>query len=282
MNKALAFTAFLMLNFLLGCASTIKSTVKEEDIFKEAQAIKASKPLEIKTPTAPVPQFAILPDQEELVYKAKFLGIKIGEFVIINKGKAVLDGLPVYHFELLVKTPPFFNKIFKTKDRYVSYMDPQKYVVLRHEEYIKGGTFLESSVDFDYKNRVAIHKNFVGLKEETVPIPEKVLDILSGGFYLRMIPWELGDTIQIKIYADEKIYDYIGLLHSRTKIDLPPLGKQEAYFLKPFLFLDGKQITKISAEVFFSASEPRKPLRAILKTRFGSVHVVLTDAPSQT
>ena len=260
--------------FLTGCASV----VKKEDIFLQAQQIKASAPAApVQVVQVIVPAHIHLPEQERLVYKANDLGIAIGEFIILNKGRAVWKGRDTYYFELIVKTLPFFAKIFNTKDRYVTYLDRKELVVLRHEEYIKGGTIMESAVDFDYQNHTAFYKNFIDLQEEKVAIPDKVLDVLSGGFYLRMIPWQLGDTVEVKIYADGKIYDFIGLLHSKTAVNLPPYGKQEAHFLKPYVFLNEKQVKQISADVFFSTTVPRKPLRAVLKTLLGNVSVVLGE-----
>lgn len=272
MNKRFIFIGCVLLYFLPGCTPVIK----REDILLQARQIKATVPPEpVK---AFVPAYFPLPDQEKLVYKAKYLGITIGQFIIINNGKTILNGREAYCFELIVKTLPFFANIFRTKDRYVSYLDAQEFVVLRHEEYVKGGTFLESAVDFDYKNHTASYKNFINQREEKVNIPDKILDVLSGGgFYLRMIPWELGDTVELKIYADQKIYDFIGLLHSKTAVNLPSYGRQEAHSLKPYVFLSDEQIKKISAEVFFSTTEPRKCLRAVLKAPLGSVSVVLVN-----
>ena len=186
----------------------------------------------------------------------------------------MLDGRQVHQFELTVKTLPFFSILFKTKDRYVSYMDTQELVVLRREEYVKGGSVLESAVDFNYKDLTATYKNFITRQEKTVKIPGKLLDTLTGGFYLRMMPLELGDTVDLNIYADGRNYNCTGLLRAKTRVHLPDSKEQDAYLFEPYLFLDGQQIKKISAEIFFSTTTPRTPLRATLKTLLGSVHVV--------
>jgi hypothetical protein len=271
MNKKFILISCVLVYFLSGCTPVIK----KEDILLQAQQVKAAAPPEpVK---AVVPAHFPLPDPEKLVYKAKYLGITIGQFILINHGTTLLNGREAYCFEIIVKTLPFFAKIFKTKDRYVSYMDRQEFVVLRHEEYVKGGTVLESAVDFDYKNHTASYKNFIKLREEKMVIPDKILDVASGGFYLRMVPWQLGDTVELKIYADQKIYDFIGLLHAKTAVNLPSYGRQEAHSLKPYVFLNDEQIKQISAEVFFSTTEPRKCLRAVLKAPLGSVSVVLVN-----
>jgi hypothetical protein len=299
-NPKSFLTAGVILCLLSGCATVIK----KEDIFLEAQKIKAAaieKPTPIVTvvpqelpPTVnpnlsttpptiqpivleplPLPAQVKLSREETLVYRSKFLGIAIGEFTTMNKGKVTVNGRPAYCFEIDVKTLPFFSALFQTKDRYVSYLDAEKFVVLRHEEYIKSGTFLESSTDFDHLNHTALYKNFVTHKEKTVAIPEKIIDVISGGFYLRTIPLAIGDTQEVDLYADEKIYNFVGLIHSKIIVTMPSNTKQDAFLFKPYVFKDGKQITKISAEVYFATDEAKTPLRAILKTPLGNVTVVL-------
>lgn len=289
-----------MIFSLTGCTAVLK----KEDIFLKAQKIKAaavpqsfktivtidssthaapmpvSKPI-IEPPASlePLPPLAQakLAQEEKLVYKAKFLGIAIGDFILRNKGKAMLNERPAYCFEIEVETLPFFTLLFKPKDRYVSYMDPETFVALRHEEYIKSGTLLESATEFDYTKHIATYKNFITNEEKKFPIPDKLVDVISGAYYLRMIPLAVGDTQEVELFADGKIYNFVGLVHSKTMVNMPNGTTQEALFFKPYVFLNGKQIKKISAEIFFSTNEIKTPLRANLKTPLGNVSVILVE-----
>jgi len=218
-----------------------------------------------------------LPAQERFVYRTKFLGLPVGTYIIQNNGKTTLNGQEAYHFELTVKTLPFVSLLFKTKDRYVSYMDAEAFVVLRHEEYIRGGTVLESVVDFNYKDLTANYRNFINGQEYQVKISDKMFDILSGGFYLRMLPLQVGDSVALNVYADGKIFNYSGVLTGKTKIPVLSHGIQEAYSFKPALSQNGKPVPKLSGDVFFSTTTPMTPLRATLKNRFGKVNVILVD-----
>ncbi len=284
--------SFVLVCFLAGCASVIK----KEDILIEAKQIKAESIAQpavnveqnpvittesnpVSSIPATVPLSSPIYPTQKLIYKAKYLGIPFCEYIVQNKGKTAVNGKEAYLLEIEVKTNPILEKLFQNKDRYVSYMDTEKLVVLRHEEYVNKGVLLESSVDFDYTTHVARYKNYINHSEKTTPIPDKIFDIVSGGFYLRMIPWELGDVVEMNIYADEKIYNFVGLVHSRTVLNLPPHGKQEAYLFKPYLFENGVQVKNLSAEAFFSPVILRTPLRAILHTFLGSIAVVLVEEP---
>jgi hypothetical protein len=271
MKTHLVLTSIFFLS-AAGCAPG----VKKEDIFAQARQIKAAAILPALIPgiVKPASQESPFAGQERLVYKARYLGLPIGEFIIVNQGKTTLNGRPAYRFELTVHTLPFFGLI---KDRYVSYLDAEKLVVLRHEEYVRKGTRLESTVDFDYQTRTALYKDAVSGQEKKVAIPESAHDIVTGGFYLRTAPMGLGDAVELNVYADEKLYNYVGLLESKTTVKVPGRGRQDVFVLKSYLFHGGRPVKSISAEVFFSTDEYRKPLRAILRTLFGNVSVMLID-----
>lgn len=273
MRKQVILIGCLFLCSLLSC----KSVVTKDDLVFRSREIKGSISQEPGQDVVPERLSAL--DQETLIYKAKFLGLSIGTFILTNHGKMLVNGKDAYRFELQVKVMPFFSLLFKTKDRYVSYMDAQSLVVLRHEEYIKGGALLESAVDFNYKDLTAVYQNFITRQEHVVKIPGQLLDVLSGGFYLRMLPLELGDMVDLNIYADQKIYNFTGVLSSKATVSLAHHGTQAAYRFEPYLFLDGQQIKKISGDVFFSITKPAKVLRATLKTILGGVNVVLIEGP---
>lgn len=280
-KRWLVLSCVLMLVFLPHC----KPVIKKEDVFLQSSQIKAAMRLSPAQPVAKtenafliqaVPAIeSALAQEETLVYKIKFLGLSLGKFILINRGIRMLDGRPAYRFELAVSTVPLFAKLFKTKDRYVSYMDPHKFAVLRHEEYIKDGEQMESVVDFDYDRHLAFYKNLITGREASVAIPDRVIDVISGGYYLRTIPWQLGDTVDLKVYADEKVYDFLGFYRSQITVNLPPHGKQKVDVFIPYLFLNDQPIKEISAEVLFSQTLPRKSMKAVLKTPVASVSVLL-------
>ncbi len=272
-------TAVVVIVLIIVVISSCAPVVKKEDVFIAAGEIKAAAsvtepvPAPMATPVAAaIPEKKVFPlaVEETLIYKAKYWGIPIGTFVVVNKGLTELNGRAAYHFELTVKTLPFFGDI---KDLYVSYMDAERLVVLRHEEYIKGHV-LESAVDFDYALNMALYHNAVTGQKKQVPIPHEIHDIVTGGYFLRTAPLGLGDTIELNVYADEKIYNYLGYLHSRI---LTPAGSTEkgSDLLRSYVFHEGKQVQGISADVIFTPEAYRKPLRAVLKTFLGNVSVTL-------
>lgn len=275
--------AKLLIFFLTLCSiSSCTTVINKDDILSQAKQIKAtitSETLKTLPTVSPKPESvqSFLSKKEKLTFRAKYLGFSVGELFLINNGKQTQNGKEVYCFELISKTQVFFASIFKIKDRYISYMDTQTLNVVRYEEYGQNGKVLESTVDFDYENHQAFYKNQITGELRKIQIPNRMLDVLSGSYYLRSISWSLGDMAEFNLYTDDKVYNFIGLLFSQTQVTIPKHGKQNAYLLKPYMFIDSQQITKISTEVFFLTSGTQKPLQALLKTPSGNVSLVLTN-----
>lgn len=272
----------LICSLALCCLTSCTTVINKEDILSQAKQIKAAATnasLKSLPAVSPKPETAqdFLSKKEKLTFKAKYLGFTVGELFLINNGKQIQNGKEMYCFELIAKTQAFFAAIFKIKDRYISYMDPKTLNVVHYEEYGQNGKVLESTVDFDYENHQAFYKNQITGELRKIEIPSKMLDVLSGSYYLRSITWSLGDMAEFNLYTDDKVYNFIGLLFSQTQITIPKRSQQNAYLLKPYMFIDGQQITKVSTEVFFSTSETKKPLQALLKTPSGNVLLMLTN-----
>ncbi len=261
--------------FISGCAH-IQS---RQDVLLEAEKIKTislkqnieePKPVSVQT----------LPEFEELTYKARYLGMTVGTMTASIKGIEKINGRDCYKFELAAKTEGMISKMFKAEDRYVSYMDVEKKYVVRHEEFRHEGKYRkEAIVDFDQVNHKAHFKNMSDGSEKTIDIPADVQDALTANYYFRMIPWGLGDTVNLKVYVEEKVYDIIGLVKSKIKLSLHKFGKQEAYTFEPYALLAGERVQKGRVVGFFASSNLRPPLRGDINTPlFGRAYIYLSEA----
>ena len=242
-----------------------------------AQKIKAQIQLEEIEPIE-VPA-KVLPEYEKLTYKAKYLGITVGTMVAEIKGITTIQGRQAYHFELSATTTPFFSKIFHVDDRFVSYMDIEKRHVLRQEIYRKEGNYKkESIVDFDQENHKAYYQHLLNGTSEVIDIPENVQDVVTTNYYFRMVNFQLGDTLEYKVYVDEKVYDLLVLISDQKKLRVPGLGRQDTFVIQPFAELGGEDIKKGRGSAYFSIEESRLPFKAEVDTPlFGNASVMLYE-----
>lgn len=254
---------FTILGILMisGCA-TVNT---KEDLLKKAQVIK-SKISKKNLPTQPVRQTRIL-NYEKLIYKATYLGIHVGEFIATNHGLTDFNGQKAYKLEATAETNKFFSKIYKVRDRFVSYLDPETFNVLRHEVYRREGKYKKDAIiDFDHKSRKAYYKHLLNGSEETIDIPEQIVDVVTVQYFIRSKNWELGDVFDLNVYVDEKVYQLVGLIKKKVHMRLSKLGKMEAYVMEPYAMLEGKSVRKGKAFGYYKDDEYRTPIKGYVKT----------------
>jgi hypothetical protein len=140
------------------------------------------------------------------------------------------NGKSVYHCIGDGKTYPFFDKFFKVRDRYESFietMSPLKF--LRNVE--EGNTKIYNNVTFNQSANTAVSTNGV------FKITPCMQDVVSAVYYARNINWDKykpGDKIPFDMFLDDEIYHlyirYIGKEKVKTQY-----GKFNAIKFKPLL-----------------------------------------------
>ncbi len=142
------------------------------------------------------------------------------------------NGKPVYHCVGDGKTYPFFDKFFKVRDRYESFIDietmsPLKF--LRNVE--EGKTKIYNNVTFNQSANTAVSTNGV------FKITPCMQDVVSAVYYARNINWDKfnpGDKIPFDMFLDDEIYHlyirYIGKEKIKTQY-----GKFNAIKFKPLV-----------------------------------------------
>jgi len=129
------------------------------------------------------------------------------------------EGKPVYHIVAEGKTYPFYDKFFRVRDKYESYIDTgslQPYKFIRNVD--EGGYKTYENVTFVKAAHTAITNAGV------FPVPNCVQDVLSASYYARNIDFnhhKPGDKIYFDMFLDRQVYHlyvrYLGKETIRTK-----------------------------------------------------------------
>ena len=129
------------------------------------------------------------------------------------------EGKPVYHIVAEGKTYPFYDKFFRVRDKYETYIDTgslQPYKFIRNVD--EGGYKTYENVTFVKAAHTAITNAGV------FPVPNCIQDVLSASFYARNIDFNHhrpGDKIYFDMFLDRQVYHlyvrYLGKETIRTK-----------------------------------------------------------------
>lgn len=165
------------------------------------------------------------------VYYSLVANIGAGE-ATFSTTLETLNNKPVYHIVGDGKTFSFYDKVFKVRDKYESYIDtatlqPYKFVRNVYE----GGYKKYENISFNKTTNTAVTNDGV------FKIPPCIQDVLSAIYYVRNIDFDKykpGDKIPFTIFLDNEVYDlyirYIGKETVKTKY-----GKFKAIKFKPLL-----------------------------------------------
>ncbi len=156
-----------------------------------------------------------------------------------------LNGKAVYHCIGEGKTFPFFDKFFKVRDRYESYIDtatmsPIKF--LRNVE--EGKTKIYNNVTFNQTANTAVSTNGV------FKISDCMQDVVSSMYYARNINWnkyKVGDKIPFDMFLDDEVYHlyirYLGKEKIKTQYGRFNAIKFKPLLIKGTIFDGGEKLT---------------------------------------
>ena len=197
--------------------------------------------------------------------------------VFVGAGEAVfssslenINGKPVYHITGDGKTYSFYDKFYKVRDKYESYIDTttmQPYKFIRNV--YEGGYKTYENITFSKSTNTAVTTSGV------FKIPACIQDVLSSIYYARNVDFNKlkpGDKIPFSMFLDNQVYNlyirYIGKETVKTKY-----GKFRAIKIKPLLiqgtiFEGGEKMT-----VWVSDDKNHVPVRIESPISVGSVKV---------
>jgi hypothetical protein len=173
---------------------------------------------------------------ERLTYKVSYV---VAGVSVANAGEAnfnttleKFNGKDVYHVVADGTTYPFYDKFFRVRDRYETYIDTstlQPYKFIRDVN--EGGYKTYENITFVKSAGTAV------MAQGVFKVPSCIQDVLSAIFYARNINfnhYRKNDTIPFDMFLDRKVWPlyirYLGKETIRTRY-----GKFRAIKFKPLL-----------------------------------------------
>lgn len=180
----------------------------------------------------------------KVLYKLANVYVGAGEAVFSNTLEK-LNGKDVYHVVGDGKTYSFYDKFYRVRDRYESYIDTstlQPYKFVRNVN--EGGYKTYENVTFVKAANTAI------TTEGVFKVPSCIQDVVSAIFYARNIDFnrlKAGDKIPFDMFLDRQVYHlyirYLGKETIRTKYAKFRCIKFKPLLVKGTIFEGGEKMT---------------------------------------
>jgi hypothetical protein len=205
-------------------------------------------------------------------YDISWLGIYAG-----NATLEAVDDNGLFKITSRVHSSPFVSVFYKVED-YARCLirdgRPVNFWIRQHEGRYRSNK--ETVFDADTGNITFF--NYLKNSKHKHTIKDRVAwDVMSGFYYLRTLPLEIGKSVYIDIFDSNKFYKAEVSVLRKEKIKVPDMGAVETILVKPVLKSEGLFRKKGDILVWLTDDERRIPVRVETKVPVGSVVAVLRN-----
>jgi len=185
-----------------------------------------------------------------------------------------LNGKAVYHITAIGKTIPFYDHLYKVRDRYETYIDTASLLSYRFtRSKLEGGAKKYENIQFNREIHTAISDSGV------FKVPPCVQDVLGALYYIRNMPVDKlspGDKIEFEMFLDNQLYkSYVRYIGKETITT--SFGKFRAIKIKPLL-IKGSMFEAGEKMTVWVTDDPNHiPIRIQASIRIGNVKADLVD-----
>ena len=208
---------------------------------------------------------------EELIYSLKYGFIKGGEAKLLVRD-TVLAGKDLHHVVATGKTVGMADVIYKVRDTYESFIDPETDLPFKAIRNIREGSYrYYNEVLFEHEH--ADSAKVKSKKSGEHWVPENIQDILSAFYYARKHKFnddlEKGDMIEIMTYFSDELFPLRIRYRGIEAIDTP-LGKLECYLFVPVTEVGRAFKNEDDMQVWISRDRNKVPVKIRFKLRVGA------------
>jgi hypothetical protein len=217
-------------------------------------------------------------------YNWGFIWLHAGEveFTVTSKK---YEGLDVDHLYAYGTTIKSYDRIFRVRDKYQSYVDPQTLQPLWYERDVTEGNYTAfEDYKFDYENNLI--NTYVQKRKNpgmygTLPLTPCLFDVMSAIYYFRSVDfskYSVGDKIPINMVLDSESYNlymrYLGKEEVKTR------NKKKYKCLKFAVQLVEGSVFKGDEDAIVWVTDDKNKIPVIVEAKIivGSVKAILTNA----
>ncbi len=220
-------------------------------------------------------------DGEKLTFSVKYGLISAAEATLEAK-TASYNGTPVWSLSTKARTYPFFDKVFKVRDKVESWWDKDTLLPYKFSKNLQEGKYRQHRVHvYDHARgsssyqRWDFKKNVYDISE--MDIPDNTQDILSAFYSVRNAQLSVGNPISVNIVADGRSMPTQIIIHRKEKLKTI-FGEKECLVIEPKL--KGEAVFKQSGRIliWLTNDEYKIPVRLESKITIGSFVATLQEA----
>jgi len=204
--------------------------------------------------------------REIFYYDISWLGIHVGKAVL-----EATDNNGVIRITSQVHSAPFISAFYKVEDFAESVIMDGNPVNFRIQQY-EGKYRSNKETIFDVNHKIITFFNYLkDTRDEHTIKSDTIWDVISGFYYLRTQPLEVGKTVYIDIFDSNKFYKAQIDVLKKEKLKVAHGGEIDTIVVKPTLQSEGLFQRKGDILIWISDDEKRIPVRVATSVSVGNV-----------
>ncbi len=211
---------------------------------------------------------------EKLTFNLGYKFITAGQAVMeIGEKPATISGRPCYDVKFNVRTTNSFDKVFKVRDRYQTYLDVDGIFPWRFEQQVREGDYSR-----DFAANIDQRSNVAKTTEGSFKVQPFVHDILSAFYYTRAIDvrsMKKGQSFSLKNFYGKKTYDLRVKILGRERVTVDA-GTFDCVVVEPMVAEGGLFKSEGRILVYMTDDDRKIPVKVSAKVVIGSIDGTLT------
>lgn len=212
---------------------------------------------------------------EKLVFDVGYKFITAGQATMqIAEKAATVNGRPCYNVNFDVRTTSAFDKVFKVRDHYESYIDVDGIFPWRFEQQVREGKYSR-----DFAANIDQKANVAKTTEGSFKVPQFVHDILSAFYYVRALDlrsMKKGQSFTMKNFYGKKTHDLRVKVLGRERVEVPA-GTFDCIVVEPMVTEGGLFKSEGRIVVYMTDDDRKIPVKVSTKVAIGSIDGKLTS-----
>jgi len=211
---------------------------------------------------------------EYLKFAVKYGFITAGDAAMIISDTTYAYGRKCLKIEFQVDSKPFFDWVYKVRDRYLTIVDAAGLFPWRFEQHIReGGYQRDFTAEFDQVNHIA------RTSEGNHRIPPYVQDIMSAFYITRLADfsgYRLGQKLHLQNFYKDSTYELDVKFKGRQTIEVSA-GKFNCIIVEPLAREGGLFKSEGRVLVWLTDDERKIPVKVSTEIVIGSIDSELIE-----
>jgi len=197
---------------------------------------------------------------------------------VFEVSNAVYDNKSVLKISSELKSNSVISLFYPVKDVVESYVDIKSLQPYKYRSRQQEGSYRsDKEIVFNRDDNLATfinHKS--GGKRQISKIPSGVHDPLSVVYFLRTIPLQTGQSVNIEVHDGKKTWTVVFLVMDKEKV-VVPAGTFDTLKVKTLIKFEGLFVNKGEVFIWFTDDEVKMPVKMESKVKVGTITAQLIE-----